>query len=75
MKILESDLSALREAIAPIIVAHPEARAQYREAGLSEERYRWDILHASRFNTATLYAYLDDSNIDSALRAILGKGN
>ena len=34
-------------------------------------RYRWDLLRASRFPTTSLYSYLDDTHIDTALRAIV----
>ena len=38
---------------------------------LESERARWDALHASRFDTRILYSQdLDDSHIDTALRAI-----
>lgn len=35
-------------------------------------RYRWDVLHASRFDVCELYAQgLNDNHIDTALRSII----
>lgn len=69
MKIIPADLDALRAAIAPLDSADIRARAV--ALGYSDERFRWDLLHASRFNTRGLYAYANDSHIDTALRAIV----
>jgi hypothetical protein len=45
---------------------------QYLDAGLSEKRFRWDLFHASKFGSKKLYDEgLDDSHIDSALKAII----
>lgn len=49
-------------------------RERYKAAGLSDRRYQWDVLrHAGcmPFVCDTLYKYLDDSHIESALRKIL----
>jgi hypothetical protein len=46
---------------------------EYEKMNLSGMRYRWDILRAAKlmpFVCDTLYKYLDDSHIDSALRKI-----
>jgi len=50
---------------------------KYKDLGLSEKRYRWDMLYrcprkfwVSFF--ATVYPYLDDTHIDTALRKITG---
>lgn len=47
---------------------------RYKEAGLSMERYRWDMYHeinAPEFKRE-LYLYLNDNHIDTALRRITG---
>lgn len=50
---------------------------QYRVKGLTPKRYRWDALHVSRLRAGStfgsptgwnVYDYLNDENIDSALR-------
>ena len=46
-------------------------REHYNRVGKGGMRFRWDVLHATRFQTAPLYAYLNDAHIDTALRSIL----
>ena len=44
----------------------------HKAYGLSAERFRWDVLHASTFDSNRLYNEgLNDSHIDTALRQIL----
>lgn len=44
----------------------------YSVNGLSPERYRWDILLASNFDTGRFYREgLNDIHVDTALRKIL----
>lgn len=73
MKISKEHLEHLRTHIAPLDL--PERRAAYASAGLSDVRYRWDLLWAAKlgpFVCGTLYkAGLDDSHIDTALRNII----
>lgn len=46
-------------------------RDRYKVDGLSDMRFRWDCLHISRFDVCSLYAYLNDSHIDTALKRIV----
>lgn len=49
-------------------------RAFYASAGLSDERYRWDVFHLAGltpWSCKTLYTYLNDDHIDSVLRSIV----
>ena len=70
-----------------LIVDYLEARGmhtpcelwdKYRDAGLSHERFRWDLWHAACAtdngpNHAALYTEnLSDNHIDTALRRITG---
>ena len=51
-----------------------ELRKPYDDAGLSAERFRWDLWSATRLCrhlSNKLYEYLDDSHIDTALRCII----
>lgn len=46
----------------------------YRNAGLSEKRWRWDIARQSGlipFLCETIYPYANDDHFDTALRKIL----
>jgi hypothetical protein len=81
LKIRPSDLEVLRAACKLVTDLHPRAASQYQSAGHSHKRFRWDVLRATRLRIGDgagapgdidLYAYLDDTHIDSALRAILG---
>lgn len=77
MKITSADFEALRAAVAPLDTQATRERYARRDFPRAdavknlELRYRWDLLHASRFDTCNLYRYLDDSHIDTALRAIV----
>lgn len=72
MKMKEQDFEALKAAIEEVDQQCPSAREEYRNLGQPHMRYRWDMLRATRYPTNPLYEYLNDANIDTALRAILG---
>jgi hypothetical protein len=79
MKIQAAHFQQLKTMIAPIDTA--ERRAQYIEQGLSDKRYRWDLTYsaghasnpqsATRFICDTLYEYMNDTHIDTALKSIV----
>lgn len=80
MKIHPADLEHLRKVIT--YMDTPERRAQYiagkffgatRVINL-DMRYRWDLMYAGNLSawvTGTLYKYLNDDHIDTALRSIV----
>lgn len=52
----------------------PALRAAYRDAGLSVKRYQWDIARQVGlipFFCDTLYQYLNDKHIQTALNRII----
>lgn len=71
MKMAQGTFEALKAAV---LAKHdPDHKAAYLEKGLSPMRYRWDCFHASHYDVMALYREgLNDSHIDTALRAILG---
>lgn len=70
MKITDADYQALKTAVAPHIV--PAQATSYQVQGLSPMRFRWDCLYESGALTSLwLYRYLNDENIDAALRRIM----
>ena len=72
MKMLAADYAALRDAIEYRFRGEFTAwKDRYKVDGLSDERFRWDCLHISGFNTCSFYAYLNDSHIDTALKRIV----
>jgi hypothetical protein len=77
MKITTDHFTILAAAVQHTLTAHPDVIAAYRTAGLSEMRLRWDLLWASErylpeyWITNTLYSYLSDAHIDTALKKIL----
>jgi len=77
VKITPEHYTAIKEAIKPLDV---EAnRRHYRKNGLSDQRYRWDLLRSTlidgkggiRWICDALYPYLNDDHIDTALRSIV----
>ena len=57
-----------------------DAESEYREAGLTPMRFRWDLLYLSKLRIGNgvgtegdvnIYAYADDTHIDTALRKIM----
>ena len=83
MKMKPEHYAQLRDAFAGIADKIASHRAAIAAAGVAKDvdkRTRWDALYALRrecpalpanFVTDTLYSYLDDSHIDTALRAVM----
>lgn len=74
MKMHRQDYLALESAILQRFTAADRVAiwSRYVARGLSATRFRWDMLHASGFDTRPLYAAgLNDDHIDTALRRIL----
>ena len=73
LKIYPEHARELIAAIGTVSKRAPNMESEYKEKGLSHERYRWDKLHASGYDTNKLYnAGLNDKHIDSALKWLLG---
>ena len=71
MKMSHDLYTALEAAIVARLAKTPDAWKRYKCVGLTPMRFRWDLLHASGFKSATLYdAGLNDTHIDTALRRI-----
>ena len=72
MKIKPEDYNKLSEMVNTVIKTSPDIRNAYIRAGFSEMRYRWDLYHSgvNREFQIKLYEYLNDDNIDSALKKI-----
>ena len=86
LKIKKEDLEVLRNAVTPLDTperrqAYKERRFPNADRCKDVDmRYRWDLLHASTLKIGdgagmpgdlNLYAYLDDSHIDSALKSLV----
>lgn len=78
MKIKPEHLEVLRNKVAPFNTDF--YRSRYKAAGLSDKRFRWDCLWASKIKIGDgvgikgdldLYAYMNDDHIDTALRSII----
>ena len=71
MRMKPVDYARLEKAIRTVLLSNPSTTLQtYLDAGLTHMRFRWDMSGASGFDVCALYAYLDDSHIDTALRRI-----
>lgn len=72
MKITKEHLQIMAEAIKPLDTE--ERRKTYREQGLSDTQYRFDLLYRSGltyFVCDTLYKYVNDTHIATALKHIV----
>ena len=80
LKMTPEHYDILKNGIAATVTANPEYVTKAVAHGFSTTRIRWDLFWASTFNgqsaelwmTKTLYPYLNDTHIDSALRKIVG---
>lgn len=73
MKMTQEHFEFLKDALDTALLSFPETLDAYLKAGQSAKRYRWDVLWHARqtdFVCNTLYKYLDDEHIDTALRKI-----
>ena len=71
MKIKQEHFDYLKRAI--LANAHAPTLPSYLARGLTEKRWRWDLLYAANLSSwicANLYPYMNDDHIDTALRAI-----
>lgn len=75
MKLKPQHIEALRAALKPFL--NVETEEVYREAGLSDKRYRWDAFwRAHRQDVAfgdmirEIYVYANDDHIDTVLRML-----
>ncbi len=83
MKIHSKDLAVLEQAVRRAMSDNPTMASEYEVKGLSDKRLRWDLLRLSGLDVfgdgigthadLNLYAYLDDSHIDTALRHCVSK--
>ena len=83
MKMLASDFERLKEGVEGVLSLYPTARERYaaRQFPRAEitndvnQRFRWDVAHQlfrkDRRLVEHLYTYLNDTHIDTALRAIV----
>lgn len=71
LKITPADYAALQKAVLAAVKKYPKAYEQYKQQGLSDMRYNWDMVRASGFDVTTLYHYLNDDHINAALAKIL----
>ena len=80
LKIKTEHYETLRGACEDVLAKYPKARAEYAVKGLSDKRFRWDVLYSARIDGVsgtewlcrTLYPYMNDEHMDSALRRIVG---
>lgn len=80
MKIKPEHYAVLKQAVDSVLERVTNIRSEYQAKGLSDKRYRWDLLYATKIKIGDgrgmsglpLYEYMDDTHIDTALRAITG---
>ena len=72
MKMTKEDFEKVKRAVKEVIDENPNMQAEYERLDLTPMRYRWDVLWLSGFKITSLYHYLNDDHIDTALRRIVG---
>lgn len=76
LKIKTEDFNEMKAAIESVLAAKPGAYEAYIDAGLSDMRFNWDVLRASKYDVWALNQKYDntlnDDHINSALKLILG---
>jgi hypothetical protein len=72
MKMTSTDYEELKLEIIDTLNENPNMRAEYEKLGLTNKRYRWDLLWLSGVDVTKYYHYLNDDHIDTALRRLLG---
>ena len=76
MKISKEHFDYLTSKIQEVIAENPTMYDNYMKEKFSHMRYNWDLLwmaDLTNFTTNDLYEYLNDTHIDTALKAITGK--
>lgn len=75
MKITSAHYEHMKDAIAPVLAAHPDAWAKYQADGLSATRFNFDVMYAAKLNSficSEVYKYANDEHIKTALQKITG---
>jgi hypothetical protein len=87
MKITKEDYQRLNSMIVTVLHENQGVQVIYKNKGLSDMRFRWDIYHKITDDAQhsgrvgdylfcrRLYDYLNDDNLDTALRAIVSSYN
>lgn len=74
MKITQEHYQVLSNAINKAVPNIPSL-TEYRAAGMTAKRWRWDLLWAAKIGPwigKNIYPYANDDHIDTALRKITG---
>ena len=72
MKITPTDYERVRLEISDLKALHPTAAGIMKEKGYSDTRILWEYFNRiSPYVKNDLYQYLDDNNIETALRRIV----
>ena len=72
MKITKEDYKRLSDVLQPVLRARPDLYLKYKSEGFSDMRFNWDMMYVSKFDTCSLYSYLNDTHINTALAKIIG---
>lgn len=77
MKMTQQHFAEMQEAVHRVLKENPGVFDEYKRAGLSDKRLRWDVLRTAktvggmpevRWICDVCYPYLNDDHIDTALR-------
>ena len=71
MKIQSAHYDFIKAKCDDVLRDNPDGWEDYKAAGLSQTRFRWDVAHKAGltpFFCRVIYPYASDSHIDTALR-------
>jgi len=77
LKIKEKDYKELKQAIQKTIekITRKRLKEAISKFSPSPKKLCWDMLTLSRYDTRELYTYLNDNNIETAMKHILKEFN
>ena len=86
MKMTRNDYQRLSKMIIDVLENNQGTQVIYKDKGLSDMRFRWDVYHhvidnaqrEGRIDDCTFFSglyYLNDDNIDTALKSIVSGYN
>ena len=74
MKIKPEHFQYIKAECEKVLKLYPDKQKLYKANGLSDKRFRWDILFCAKlgdFICKEIYKYANDEHIDTALKKII----
>jgi hypothetical protein len=72
MKMTQLDFDILKSKIDETLKQYPKLKEEYKQIGLSNMRFNWDLARLAKIDICAYYSYLDDTHINTALAKAVG---